>query len=602
MSSRAPGAVERGDSPRVLLQTRGGAAARWLDFRNPVEALEAERPDAVPPLLERLDAAARDGLWAAGFLTYEAAPAFDPAFVTRPPGPLPAAWFGLFERPETVSAPVGGGGYAVSGWQPSIERDRYGDAIARIHARIAAGDTYQINYTFRLGADFAGDPLTFFADLAGGRRAGRAAYLDLGRHVVCSASPELFFQLSGDQVVARPMKGTVARGPTTRLDGERRTWLAGSEKNRAENLMIVDMVRNDLGRVARPGSVEVGDLFRVEKYESIYQMTSTVSARSDAPLSRLLAALFPCASITGAPKVRAMEIIAELEVSPRGIYTGAFGYLGPGRRAVFNVAIRTAHVDRERGVAEFGTGGGIVWDSDAEEEYDECRTKARVLAAPPPRYALLETLAWDPDGGYRLLSRHLERLIDSAAYFDFRVDSARIAAALERFAAGLPPRPQRVRLEVSEGGEPSLASEPLATGDAPWRLAFAAEPIDPDDPFLYHKTTRRDAYRRARESAPGYDDVLLWNPAGEVTESTVANLVARIDGALVTPPVECGLLAGTFRAELLAGGEVRERAIPRERLAAAEELFLVNSVRGWIPARLAAAGAAAAETRDPSRT
>ncbi len=601
MSSRARGAVERGDSPRVLVQTRVGAGTGWLDFRNPVEALEAERPDAVPPLLERLDAAARDGLWAAGFLTYEAAPAFDPAFVTRPPGPLPAAWFGLFERPRAAAAP-GGGDYAVSEWRPSIERDRYGDAIARIRERIAAGDTYQINYTFRLGAEFAGDPLAFFADLAGGRRAGRAAYLDLGRHVVCSASPELFFRLSGDLVVARPMKGTVARGPTTRLDGERRTWLAGSEKNRAENLMIVDMVRNDLGRVARPGSVEVTDLFRVEKYESIYQMTSTVSARSDAPLSRLLAALFPCASITGAPKVGAMQIIAELEDSPRGIYTGAIGYLGPGREAAFNVAIRTVHVDRERGVAEFGTGGGIVWDSDAEEEYAECRTKARVLAAPLPRYALLETLAWDPDGGYRLLSRHLERLIDSAAYFDFRVDPGRIVAALERFAAGLPAQPRRVRLEVSDGGETSLTSEPLAAVDAPWRLAFAAEPVDPDDPFLYHKTTWRDVYRRARDSAPGYDDVVLWNPAGEVTESTVANVVARIDGALVTPPVECGLLAGTFRAELLAGGEVRERAIPKERLAAAEELFLVNSVRGWIPARLEAAGPAAAETRERPHT
>ncbi len=601
MSSRARGAVERGESPRVLLQTRRGAEVRWLDFREPLEVLEAQRPDGVPKLLERLDRAARDGLWAAGFLTYEAAPAFDPAFVTRPPGPLPAAWFALFERPQTVAAPAGGGEYTVSEWRPSIGRDGYRDAIARIRERIAAGDTYQINFTLRLGAEFAGDTLAFFADLAGGRRAGRAAYLDLGGHVLCSASPELFFRLSGDRVLARPMKGTVARGPTTRLDGERRTWLAGSEKNRAENLMIVDMVRNDLGRVAQPGSVEVSDLFRVEKYESVYQMTSTVSARTGAPLSRLLGALFPCASITGAPKVRAMEIIAELEDSPRGIYTGAIGYLGPRREAAFNVAIRTVHIDRGHGVAEFGTGGGIVWDSDAEEEYDECRTKARVLAAPLPGYALLETFAWDPEGGYRLLSRHLERLIDSAAYFDFRLDPGRVVAALERFAAGLPAAPQRVRLEVSADGEPSLTSEPLAAPGDPWRLAFAAEPIDPEDPFLYHKTTRRDAYRRARASAPGCDDVLLWNPAGEVTESSRANVVARIEGALVTPPVECGLLAGTFRAELLAGGEVRERAIPRERLADAEELFLVNSVRGWIRAVLESP-AAAAETPGPRRT
>lgn len=352
-----------------------------LRFIRPRLLLVAHRLDAVPAVLARADALARAGEWVAGFVTYEAGAAFDPAFRFRPRSALPFAWFGVFDAPAAGDAPAAAGAVRCDGWRPGVGRERYDADIGRILDHIRAGDVYQINQTIRLHGRFDGDPRALYERLRAGQPEGYCARLDLGRHRILSLSPELFFRRDGRRLMSKPMKGTLARGDTPAADRLRADALRGSAKNRAENLMIVDLIRNDMSRVARPHSVGVPELFAVETYPTVHQMTSTVSAelRPDADLADIFAALFPCGSVTGAPKIKAMEIIAGLEPEPRGIYCGAIGLLKPGGDAIFNVAIRTLALDGLTGRAEYGVGGGITADSVAHDEYEEMRAKARIL-------------------------------------------------------------------------------------------------------------------------------------------------------------------------------------------------------------------------------
>ena len=355
--------------------------------------------------------------------------------------------------------------------------------------------------------------------------------------------------------------------------------------------MIVDMMRNDLGRIARRGGVEVLSTFDIEKYPTVWQMTSTVQAHSDASVVATVLALFPPASCTGAPKVRTMQIIRELEKDPRGIYTGMLGYFGPGGKARFNVAIRTVVIDRATGQAEFGTGGGIVWDSDPAEEFAECLTKAAVLAQPVPPFDLLETLLYEEGTGYFLLERHLERLSQSADYFDVPLDLGEIRRRLDEEAALVGGGDRRIRLRVDQKGQVFLEATPLArTTGLPWTLKLAERPVDPKNVFLYHKTTYRAVYETARATREDCDDVVLWNDQGQATETTIANLVVEKAGRLITPPVACGLLPGVFRAHLLETGQICEEILTLKDLTQASRLFAVNSVRRWLPAVLKEAG------------
>jgi para-aminobenzoate synthetase/4-amino-4-deoxychorismate lyase len=570
------------------------AGGGWRRYRAPLGVLSATRLGDVLPLLAEVRRQTLAGRVAVGWIAYEAAPAFDAALVVRPPGAVPLAWFALFEAGEASAAPLPAPGAApfTPAWRGAPTRDAYRRAVERIHRHIAAGDTYQVNYTYRLRAGWRGDPEARFAALARAQRSRYAAFVDAGRFAVLSASPELCFSIDGDLVTCRPMKGTAPRGPTLVEDRLLAAGLRASEKERAENVMIVDMVRNDLGRIARVGSVRVPRLWETERYPTLWQMTSTVTAETGAPLEQVLLALFPSASITGAPKVRTMQIIAEVEKTPRGVYTGCVGVLGPGRRGWMNVAIRTLVVDRERGSAEYGTGSGIVWDAKAGAEFDECRTKTLVLGGVPPPFRLIETLAWTPGGGLLLLERHLRRIADSAEYFGFACDADAVRSRLAAATSGLK-RAQRVRLLLDERGGVEVAAAPLglgkpALGHTPprgsrpaVRVALARDPVDRLDPFLCHKTTRRLVYERALASRPGFDDVILWNEQGEVTEATIANVVVRDAAGYWTPPIASGLLPGTFRAELLERGAVRERRIAVQELRAAREVWLVNSVRGW---------------------
>jgi len=562
---------------------------RWLWLEDPVEIVAVRRRSAVRRALERVEHAVNAGFYAAGFLAYEAASSFDAALRTNAPGALPLVWFGLYRKVRTqreLSGPDGR--FVVGKWRPSVSRAEYARNINMIKHYLAAGDTYQVNYTLRMRASFQGDPYAFFLALCRAQPSRHAAFLLTDEFAICSASPELFFALNGTRVVARPMKGTARRGCTWEEDERHAKELQTAAKSRAENVMIVDMIRNDLGRIAEPGSVRVVSAFDVERYPTVLQMTSTVAARTTARVVDIMAALFPCASVTGAPKARTMEIIRELEPDPRGLYTGAIGYILPGRKAKFSVAIRTVVINRRQGVAEYGTGGGVVWDSVTDQEYAECLEKTRVLTEPWPEFELLESLLWTPKDGYFLLEAHLQRMRDSARYFDFPFPRSAVIRRLQCLAASLTPSPHKVRLRLNQFGKIMLDVEPLARSlrRKIVRLALARAPVDSKDRFLYHKTTYRKVYEQARQAHPACEDVLLYNERGEVTETTVANVAFKFGNRWVTPPIACGLLAGTFRQHLIEQGRVVEEAVPLARLPMAKGVAVFNSVRWWQPARL----------------
>ena len=577
--------TNRSGPSRVIM--RDAASGRWLRFMRPRQLVTARTLAEVTAGLRRVEkAVVREGLYAAGFVSYEAAPAFDSALSVNVDSHFPLLWFGLYESVEQVKLPTSarGGDTGQLNWQPSVRQAEFHQAIARIKVLIRRGDTYQVNYTYRLRTPLSGNPWGYFLRLAAAQDPPYGAFVDTGDWVVCGASPELFFRLDGTRLECRPMKGTAARGRTQAEDLAQVQALQASEKERAENVMIVDMVRHDLGRVAQTGSVKVDHLFAVEKYPTIWQMTSTIAAQTEAGLSEIFAALFPAASVTGAPKVRTMQIIAELERLPRRLYTGAIGFFAPGRRAQFSVAIRTLLMNRKTGDAEYGVGSGITWDSDPEAEWQECRVKARILAPRMPGFSLLETMRWTPEEGYYLLEQHLERLQNSALYFGFRLDLAALRLELERWSASLGRKGRRIRLLITREGRISLEAKPLAKPAVkPQRIALARAPVDSSDPFLCHKTTNRIVYDAAQAACPGFEDVLLFNEQREITESTIANVAVEIAGRLCTPPITCGLLPGTLRAHLLHQGELIERCVTLAELLHCPRTFLLNSVRGIWP-------------------
>lgn len=561
---------------------RDAKSGEWRLFERPRELVVARHVDEVIPALQKIEAECAKGAYAAGFIAYEAAPAFDLALRTRTDGKFPLLWFGLYgDFKHLPQDTIKGSTEIPETWTASITPERYERVFNRLQELIQAGQTYQVNFTYRLRARVSSNPWALFQHLVSAQEPAFGAYLHAGEWIVCSASPELFFEKDGAVVESRPMKGTAARGLWYEQDLDQARRLKDSEKERAENVMIVDMVRNDLGRIARPGSVTVSKLFEVERYPTLWQMTSTVSARTDASLTEVMAALFPPASITGAPKASTTEIIAELECSPRRIYTGTIGFIEPGGRAQFNVAIRTVLLNRETEEAEYGVGGGIVFDSNANQELAEARLKSKVLGPGRPAFELLETMVWKPGRGYLLLDLHLARLTQSAEYFSFRVDVRAVQERLRQLSGGLGDIPHRIRMLVSRSGAVDLEATPQSPdGETFSDVMLAADPIDVNDPFIYHKTTNRRVYEEAVAARPGMSDVLLYNRKNQLTESTIANLIVDLDGELFTPPIECGLLPGTGRAQLLTEGKIRERTISIDEAVKARGVYLVNSVRG----------------------
>jgi len=553
----------------------------WLRFCNPEAVLVARSPAEVLPVLEAIEARVATGGYGVGWVAYEAAPGFDALAVRPDPGSFPLVWFGHFSTAEAIAWTPRSSQAIGFDWSPSVSDGAYRAAIRRISDYIAAGETYQVNYSLRLRAQLAVEPFALFANMVAAQGAGYSAYVQTPEWAICSSSPELFWRRQGTAIASRPMKGTSARGLWSDADREQARALQRSLKNRAENVMVVDMVRNDLNRIG--SDVRVQSLFDLEQYPTLWQLTSTVTCTSTASVAEVFGATFPPASIVGAPKARTMEIIAELEDSPRRIYTGSIGFFTRDR-VQFNVAIRTVTVDRQTQAAEYGVGGGIVWDSTDRAELDECRTKAQVLARSVPEFELLETLLWTPEGGYFLRDRHLRRLSDSADYFAFTCDETAIARELDRLSADFPPAPRKVRLLVAKSGAIRVESAAIAPTNAAIGVGLARNPVDETDPFLYHKTTHRTVYETALRARGRCDDVLLWNRRGELTEACWGNLVLELDGQLVTPPVRCGLLAGTFRDSLLERGTLRERVVTVPDLDRATQLFVINSVRQFQPA------------------
>ncbi len=563
---------------------------RGFRFVDPVEVVTTDSVAAVGEVIAAAEDHAAAGRWVAGFLCYEAAPGIDPVLVTHPgPSGMPLAWFAVFDRRELNPPWPPDLPHLLGAWEPGLARSEYGAALAAIHRLIRAGDTYQVNFTMRMRGRFSGDALSAYADLVSAQAGGFGAFVDIGHLQILSASPELFFRWDDEGITTRPMKGTSRRGRWPAEDEQRRRRLEASEKDRAENLMIVDLVRNDLGRIAEFGSVQVTDLFSVERFETLWQMTSTIKAtpRPEVGLLDVLSALFPSGSVTGAPKARTMEIIRELEMAPRGLYCGAVGLLAPPGsgepRAEFNVAIRTVVIEDQSGAAEYGTGGGITWDSVTAAEYDEALVKAEVLSHRAPDFSLLETMLWRPGEGIVRLGSHLDRLSRSAGYFGRPYPAADIEAGLAAVGGDVE---LRVRLVVDDGGGVTIEHAPLVAGTQPVRLAIDGERVDSQHVLLFHKTTNREVYEAAIGRHPSVDDVVLVNELGLATETTTANLAARFGEDWVTPPIEDGCLPGVLRAELIEGGRLLVRSLPVAQLEEADELAVLSSLRGWRPAVL----------------
>ena len=566
-----------------------------LYFRDPRRVLAAETLADVQPVLHEVDAEAQRGRHVVGFVAYDAAPAFDSALVAREPSAgllhMPLAWFGVFDAPELVRAELSAPAVHGTKWHERVTRGEFDRAIAHIRESIGRGDVYQVNFTALLDVEVHDDPGALYRRLLAAQGPGYGARIHTGRHEILSASPELFFDRAQSRITTKPMKGTARRGRWSDEDRARSAALASSPKERAENVMIVDLLRNDLGRVAVPGSVAVPALFEVERRPTVLQMTSTVTAtlRDDVRIAELFGALFPCGSVTGAPKVAATQIIALLESAPRGVYCGAIGHVAPGGDATFSVAIRTLTVDHERKCAVYGVGSGITWDSAAATEYDEVVAKAAILTHDLPQFELIETLRFER-GRYSRLDRHLARLAASADYFGFD-RAANIAdagrTALDTHAARVGAASQRVRLQVSANGAVSIDAESLPPAAAsPLPFALASSPVRKANRFLCHKTTHRSVYDRHRHEHPDAFDVLLWNEEGELTEFTIGNVVLELDGARVTPPRDCGLLPGVFREELLQLRVIDERVLTRDDLRRATRTWLINSVREWVEVEL----------------
>ena len=590
----------------VVLQTIVPDSERrvtWL-FDRPREVLVARTGRELDELLAHLDDRTDAGQYAVGYLAYEAGYALEEAFGPSPERADPLAWFGIYDGHEEIEGVLldrlqTDEPFEAMRTRFEFTREAYGRAFRKLKRHIYEGDVYQVNLTGRLRFDFSGSAPALYAAMLQNQSEAYGAYIRAGSRSILSRSPELFFLRDGRRIVTRPMKGTHPRGQTRDADQASRIALSADPKSRAENLMIVDLLRNDLSVVCEPGTVAVPALFSTEMHETLIQMTSTVEGRlrEDVRTGEIIRALFPCGSVTGAPKIRAMQIIRSLEPSLRGVYCGAIGWMGPDRQAIFSVAIRTAEIDGGHG--RLGLGSGVVWDSDETSEFDECLLKARFFldglgqASPAiMRYAddfeLIETMLWR--GELPLLRLHLKRLADSATALGFRFEEADALEEITRATTNLGIEPHKVRLVLARDGAVRVTTEALPEADeGQLRVAIATDSLTSSDPMLRHKTTRRTLYERVHAAGleSGVDEVIFLNERGEVCQGTRSNVIIRRNGALVTPPIACGLLPGVYRAHLFqTRTDVEERVLNLSDLVRADEIFVCNAVRGLRPVQL----------------
>jgi para-aminobenzoate synthetase / 4-amino-4-deoxychorismate lyase len=585
----------RADQPFVLLDdARQSNAAPARLYQNPVRTLVAYTAAELRLLLDELAEAQATGLHAAGYLAYEAGFALEPRFANKAENRdirAPLAWFGLFADYQEIDAmtvksllPDPAGAWLGS-LRPKVARADYDAAFDAVERYITDGDIYQANLTFRAEADYAGNPLALYAALRSRSAAGYGGVIWTGEQWFLSFSPELFFALKDGRVTTKPMKGTAARVTDAVADAALASELQNDPKQRAENLMIVDLLRNDLSRVAEPGSVTVPDLFVIESYPTVHQMTSTVTARLADGLGAvdLIRAIFPCGSITGAPKIRAMEIINEIESEPRGIYCGSIGRIDASGDAAFNVAIRTFHLNADAKRVSVGLGSGVVADSDGASEWAECLAKGRFAVVTRPDFDLIETMRFEPASGIARLELHLDRMKDSARTLDFAFDRHEARNRLHAATFHLTD-PAKIRLLASRGGALAIEVRPLpADVSAPWTVAVVPLPVDDQDFRLSHKTSDRAFYDDARK-ASNADEVLFATTDGYLTEGSITAIFVERDGKLMTPSLSHGLLPSVLRRELIESGQAVESDLRPADLA--DGFLLGNSLRGLFPAKL----------------
>lgn len=579
----SPSAILRFTAPQAQSEPLHAA------FGEPMHTLVAYRPEEVSTLLNAAHQHAKAGRWCIGFVAFEAAAAFDAAFelhATAQYAPTPLAWFAVYDDAHAVPLPPESTTWQFAPWTTALTPTTFANKVDLIHQAIADGEVYQINLTSPLQSRFEGDTRSLFDALCRAQPDSYAVYLDMGDTQVLSVSPELFFDWREGQILSRPMKGTASRGRTATLDQAQAQALRDSSKEQAENLMIVDLIRNDISRIALPFSVKVENLFALQAWPTIWQMTSDVQAktRPGITLSDVFGALFPCGSVTGAPKVRAMHWIKQLEAQPRGVYCGAIGVLQPGGTATFNVAIRTLTIHGN--TARCGIGSGITADATAGGEWQEWLNKQGFLRRCEAQFELLETLGL-VGGQYPNLALHLARLQEAAAHFSYPLDLFLVNQRLMSLAREHPLGSWRVRLCCDAVGGVNIQVFSLPAITTPVRVQLANCPLlDADSEFVRFKTTRRSHYEVFAPSTNDVFDTLLFNEAGELTEFTRGNVAVLLDGQWVTPQLDCGLLPGVGRAVALRESRVVEGRIHRHDLARAQGLAFMNSLRGWISVEL----------------
>lgn len=550
---------------------------RYL-FTKSIKELKTRNLDQVEDLLREVEAYQEQGFYAVGYVSYEAAPAFEKKFAVHP-APLMGEYllyFTIHEEVETLPFPEHYEAVDLpANWKEEVEAPAYQEAIETIHHHIRQGDTYQVNYTVQLSQELKADPLAIYNRLVVEQKAHYNAFIQHDDVSILSISPELFFEQDDRLLTTRPMKGTTHRGLTNQEDLQEAAWLEADPKNRAENMMIVDLLRNDMNRISEIGSEQVTHLCQVEQYSTVWQMTSTIESRlrPEVDLVQAFQALFPCGSITGAPKISTMDIIQQTEVTPRGVYCGTIGILLPRGKRIFNVAIRTLQMQGTKAI--YGVGGGITWDSKWESEYQETKQKSAVLYRQEPRFELLTT-GRIHQGELTFLEQHLTRLREASRYFAYPFNEPKLLNELQEELAHVDPSlDYRCRIALQKNGTFHLVITELTDLPASYLQAQLTEQkLDLATPFTYFKTSQRDHLSQSDH------EQIFHLPDGSLLETTIGNLVLEIEGQLYTPPAHLPLLDGIYRRHLLETQQVEEKLLTLNDLTDADRIYACNAIRG----------------------
>lgn len=561
-----------------------------LQFSEPIQIVTAQTTNEIISCLETIQQAINNGFYAAGYISYEAAPAFDQSLPVKSGNMMPLLWFGIFEKPiyqELKYVDKNSAHPYTKSWKSLVSLESYNQNFMHIQQEIEKRQTKQVNYTIPFESTFSSDPLSLYKQLEAAQSANYSAYLNIGDFSIISASPELFFHLKDNEIITKPMKGTIDRGLTYEEDIKQAQKLKNARKEQNENNLIVDLMCNELEKIAVAHTVKIPKLHTIEKYPTLYQMTSTITAKlkDHVELLDIFKTLFPCGSITGIPKKETMKIITDIETLPREVYCGAIGYITPQNEAIFNVPIRTVWIDKKSQVAQYGVGGAITSDSNKESEYEEILIKTALLSKPQTEFKLIESFGLI-NGEYICFAEHIKRLEESAKYFAFDLHLDKIQNELISLSQEYKQGTWKVRLLVDNNGHYNIEINQIKPPANNLKVKLAYDPIDQKNLFLYHKTTNRTIYEENKIKNESIFDTLLWNENDEITEFTMGNIVVEMNHQLYTPPIKCGLLAGTFRAHLLEKGEITERIIRKEELKHCDHIWFINSVRKWIPVQL----------------